>query len=330
MNSRRKLILSLGAGVLAVPLGSFAQLQPSNIPRIGFLGSGSAPRDKSRVDAFLSGLRDFGYIEGKNIIIEWRWAESDYERLSKLAAELVQLKVVLIFALGTPAAVVAKRATATIPIVIGFVSDPVGSGLVASLRRPGGNITGWTHLAGLELHAKRLELLKEAIPRVTRIGVLWNPANPVHASAMKTLGTAASALKVELHFTAVKDAKEFESAFSSLTGKHVEALMVQADGLFLAQGDLITSFAARNRIPTMDAVGERAEAGGLMAYGANLPELYRRGAYFVDKILKGTKPADLPVEQPTKFELTINMKTAKALGIKIPNSIVVRADKVIE
>jgi len=281
------------------------------------------------LEAIRQGLRDLGWVEGQNIAIEVRFAEGKTDQLPALAAELVRLKVDLIVTSSTPAALAAKQATTTIPIVIGFAADPVGSGIVASLARPGANITGWTHL-GLELRAKYLDLLKEAVPAAIRFGVLWNPANQVHRPSLKIIEAAAQGLKVELHPVGVQDPKELASTFSALVGKRVEALVVFLDGMFHAQTPLIIALAARSRLPAMYGGREYAEAGGLMAYGANLSEMHRLGAAFVDKILKGAKPGDLPVEQPTKFELVINLKTAKALGLTIPQSLLLRADEVLE
>jgi putative ABC transport system substrate-binding protein len=213
--------------------------------------------------------------------------------------------------------------------VIGRVADPVASGLVASLARPGGNVTGWTH-QGLELREKYLDLLKEAVPAATRIGVLWNPGNPIHGPSLKTVEAAAHALRVQLHLVGVREPREIEPAFAELARNRVEALTVFQDGMFLAHGPRIVALAARNRIPAMYATTDLVKAGGLMAYGVNLPEMYRRGASFVDKILKGAKPANLPVEQPTRFELVINLKTARDLGLTLPPSVLARADTVIE
>jgi putative ABC transport system substrate-binding protein len=318
-------ILTLAVGILGTPLPADAQ-PPSKMPRIGYLAPAS---DAPLLEAFRQGLRDLGWVEGQNIAIEVRSAEGKYERLPELAAELVRLKVDVIVASTTPVALAAKQATRTIPIVIQFVADPIGSGLVASLARPGGNITGWTHL-GRELRGKYVELLKAAVPGATRIGVLWNPANPIHGPSLKDVEAAAQALKVQLHSVGVQDPKELESAFSALPRKHVEALVVLPDGMFLAQGDRIIALAARSRLPAMYGIMELAKAGGLMGYGVNFPDMYRHGASFVDRILKGAKPGDLPVEQPTKFEFVINLKTAKALGLKIPQSVLVRADEVIQ
>jgi putative ABC transport system substrate-binding protein len=326
LSSRRAFLLTMWLGLLAP---TTAEAQAVKVWRIGYLDQGSAEGAKAYVEAFRQGLRDLGWVEGKNIAMEVRFAEGKTDRLPALAADLVRLKVDVIVTSSTPAALAAKRATTTIPIVIGFAADPVGSGIVRSLARPGGNITGWTH-QGLELREKYLELLKEAVPRATRFGVLWNPANPVHQSSMKVIEAAAQRLKVELYLMGVQDSKELEGAFSALAGKRADALIVYPDGLFLDQKALIVSLAARRRLPAMYGIREYVEAGGLMAYGTNLSQMYRLGASLVDKILKGAKPADLPVEQPTKFELVINLKTAKALGLTIPPSLLGRADQVIQ
>jgi putative ABC transport system substrate-binding protein len=282
------------------------------------------------LEAFRAGLRQLGWIEGQNIAIEVRGAEGKQDRLPELAVGLVRLNVDLIFASATPAALAAKQATTTIPIVIGFVADPVGSGLVRGLAHPAGNITGWTHLAGLELNAKRLDILKEAIPGAARIAALWNPANPIHGPSLKVIEAAARRLKVQLHPMGVQDPDQLQGAFSTMAQEHVQALTVPPDGMFLAHQARIVDLAASHRIPAMYGVREVVETGGLMGYGVNLPEMYRRGAFFVDRILKGAKPGDLPVEQARKFELVINLKTAKALGLTIPPSLLLRADEVIE
>jgi ABC-type uncharacterized transport system substrate-binding protein len=326
LGSRRAFLATMSLSLLA-PFA--AEGQAVKVWRIGYLDQGSADGNKPYVEAFQQGLRDLGWVEGKNIAMEFRFAEGKTDRLAALAAELVRLKVDLIATSSTPAALAAKRATTTIPIVIGFAADPVGSGIVRSLARPGGNITGWTH-QGLELREKYLELLKEAVPRATRFGILWNPANPVHKSSMKVIEAAAQRLKIELYPAGVQDPKELEGAFSALAGKRTEALIVYPDGLFLDQKAVIVSLAARRRLPAMYGIREYVEAGGLMAYGTNLSQMYRLGASLVDKILKGARPADLPVEQPTKFELVINLKTAKALGLAIPQSLLQRADELIQ
>ncbi len=321
-------LVLLALGVLTALPGE-AQ-QPSKMARVGYLEFGSAASSTPQFEAFRQGLRDLGWVEGQNIALEVRYAEGNQDRLPEFAVDLVRLKVDLIFASATPAALAAKRATTTIPIVIGFVADPIASGLVPRLARPGGNITGWTHLAGLELNAKRLDILKQAVPEATRIGALWNPANPIHAPSLKVIEAAARRLKVQLHPMAVQDARELEGAFSAMAEERVQALTVPPDGMFLSHQARIIDLTAKHRIPTMYGVRELAKAGGLMAYGVNLPGMYRRGALFVDRILKGTKPGDLPVEQPTQFELIINLKTAKALGLRMPQSLLIRADQLIE
>jgi ABC-type uncharacterized transport system substrate-binding protein len=324
--TRVSVIALLALVLLAVPLAAEAQ-PPAKIARIGYLESG-AP-GTPLVEAFRQGLRDLGWTEGQSIAVEVRAAEGKYDRLPELAAELVRLKVDVIFASSTPAALAAKRATTTIPIVIGRVADPVGSGLVTTLARPGGNITGWTH-QGIELRVKYLDLVKEAVPEATRIGVLWNPANPIHGPSLKSMEATAEALKVELHPVGARDPHEIEGAFAALAQKCVQALTVFQDGMFLAQGPLIIALAARSRTPTMYGLTDLVRTGGLMGYGVNLPGMYRHGASYVDRILKGAKPADLPIERPTKFEFVINPKTAKALGLTIPPSVLARADEVIQ
>jgi putative ABC transport system substrate-binding protein len=324
MALRLAFMLTVMVGLLGEPLPTEAQ-RSSKIVRIGYLDSGSA----AYLEPFRRGLGDLGWVEGQNIAIEVRAAGGRFEQLPELAAELVGMKVDLIFATTTPGALAAKRATATIPIVIGWVADPVKSGLVASLARPEGNVTGWTH-QGLDLRGKYLGLLKETVPRATQIGALLNPANPVHVESPKYLEAAAQALRVQFHPLWVRDPKDFEKAFSQLIRDGVQALAVLPDGMLLAHKELIIGQAARNRVPALYGVSEFAEAGGLMAYGADLPDMFRRGASFVDRILKGARPADLPLEQPTKFELVINLRAAKMLGLTIPPSVVARADKVIE
>jgi putative ABC transport system substrate-binding protein len=308
-----------------------AEAQPAGkVWRIGYLDQGTAAINGAFLDGLRQGLRELGWVEGRNIVIEARFADGKTEQLPMLAAELVRLKVDLIATTTTPAALAAKQATTKIPIVIGFAADPVGSGIVASLAHPGGNITGWTH-QGLELRAKYLELLKEAVPGATRIGVLWNPANQVHKPSLKVIEAAAKRLNVELETVPVQYPREIEPAFSELVGKGVQALVVFPDGMFLAETPTIVANAAKNRLPTMYGLREYVPAGGFMAYGANLAELNRQlGAPLVDKILKGANPADLPVEQPMKFELLINLRTAKALGLSLPKPLLVRADQLVE
>jgi putative ABC transport system substrate-binding protein len=326
---RRAFISGIVGSLLAAPLG--AEAQPAGkVWKLGYLDKGAAARSKPYVDGLKQGLHDLGWIEGRNILIEVRFAEGKTDQLPRLAAELVRLKMDVIVTSTTPAALAAKHATTTIPIVIGFSADPVGSGIVASLAHPGGNITGWTH-SGLELRAKYLELLKEAVPDATRIGVLWNPANEVHKPSLKVIEGAAQRLKVELYPTGAQDPKEIEHAFSTLAEKRVQALVVFPDGMFQTQTPQLLALAARYRLPSLYGVREYADLGGLMAYGANIAKMHRQlSASLVDKVLRGAQPANLPVAQPTEWELVINLKTAKALGLTIPPSLLQRADQVIE
>ena len=324
--NRRTFLLGLALGTLSAPLAADAQ-QLGKMARVGYLESGVVAGTPF-FDAFRQGLRDLGWLEGQNMTLEVAAAGGNYERLRDLAVELVRLQVDVIFASSTPAALAAKHATSTIPIVIGRVADPVASGLVASLARPGGNITGWTH-QGLEMRVKYLDLLKEAVPGASRIGVLWNPANPIHEASLKYIENTAHALKVRLHAVAVSDPGRIQEAFATLASARVQALTVFLDGMFLARGPEIIALAARTRIPAMYGATEMVKAGGLMGYGVNLSDMYRHGASFVDRILKGAQPAELPVEQPTRFELVINLKTAKTLKLAIPQSLLLRADAVI-
>ncbi len=328
MINRRKLIIALGAGALAAPLAAFAQLPAARMHRIGFLGSASAATYARQLEGLRAGLRELGYVEGKNLVIEFRWAEGNYDRLPELAAELVGLKVDLIVTHGTPGTRAAKQVTTTIPIVMAVSGDAVTTGLVASFARPGGNITGSSHFSP-ELNAKQLELLKDALPRIRRVAVLFNSGNAVNATALQAMEVTAKSLKLELQPFDVRSPGDFNSAFAEMSKRRVEAVAIVDDPMLIANAGAIASLAAKHRIPSI-GFSALAEAGGLMAYGVNFPELFRRAALFVDKILKGAKPSDIPVEQPTKFDMIVNMKTAKALGIKIPNSILVRTDKVIK
>jgi len=321
------LAVVLAFSLILAPLAVEAQ-QAGKVYRIGFLGTASASGEANRVEALRAGLRDLGYVEGKNIVIEDRWAEGKYDRLPDLVAELVALKVdVIVTTGGTPPALAAKQATTTIPIVMTGVGDAVATGLVSSLARPGGNVTGLTDLVP-ELMAKRLELLKEAIPRAGRVAVLSNPDNPSGVGVFKAMEVTARSLKVELQKFGVRGPNEFENAFSAMAKSGIDAVVVTQDSIFNANVKTIADLAAKKRLPSA-GTKEFSEAGGSIGYGMNFPDNSRRAAYFVDKILKGAKPADLPVEQPTKFELVINLKTAKTLGLTIPQSLLVRADKII-
>ena len=328
MNNRRKLIVALGAGALAAPLGSLAQ-QKGKVWRIGFLGAATASGSARRVEALRAGLRDLGYVEGKNIVIEFRWAEGNYERLPQLAAELVRLKVDVLVTAGTPSILAAKSATTTIPIVMASGGDPVATGLVTSLARPGGNVTG---MAGFspELMVKRLELLKDVFPRARQVAVLFNPDNPSHIKiSLPVMDAAAKSLKLELHQFGARGPSEFESAFAAMAKRRVDAVVTSQDSMLTDNAGAIANLAARMRLPSV-GFPEFAEAGGLMAYGVNRVEFFRRAAYFVDRILKGARPGDLPVEQATRFETVLNLKSAKALGLQFPQAVLARADRVIE
>ena len=314
---------------LAALLGAEAQ-SARNVPRIGYLSTGTPDSGKSRFAAFRQGLRELGYSEGENIVIERRYAEGRYDRLPELAADLVRLKVdVLVAAGGTPAALAAKKATSTVPIVMVAVGNPVGNGFVASLGRPGGNITGNTTLSP-ETRPKSLQLLREAIPHVSRLAYLWNPTNPANVLSFQETRSAAQAFGMTLQSVEVSHPTQFEGAFTALTRKRPDALMMGADSMHLLHVGRVLDFAGTHRLPAMYPLREHVIAGGLMSYGANLSDLVRRAATYVDKILKGAKPADLPVEQPTTFELVINLKTAKTLGLTIPPSLLLRADQLIE
>ena len=318
---------ALAALLLAVAFPAEAQ-QPKKVPRIGYVDAGSPATTGHRAQAFVQGLRDLGYVEGQNIVIEYRWAEGKLESLPALVEEVVRRRVDVIVSSATPAIRFAKEQTTTIPIVMAGVTDPVGVGFVTSLARPGGNITGLTHLSP-DLSGKRLELLKEVVPRLLRVAVLWNPNQPGQSAAFKDTQVAAQALRVTLISMEVRNREEIERALSGMGKDHSQALFELPDPLTFFNRELITEFAAKHRLPAMYSFREYVDAGGLMSYGTSFPDLFRRAATYVDKILKGTKPAELPVEQPMKFELVINLKTAKQIGLTIPPNVLARADKVI-
>jgi putative tryptophan/tyrosine transport system substrate-binding protein len=319
-------IVTLLLSLLAVPLATEAQ-PPGKVYRIGSLSTNPPPAHLW--EALLDGLRERGYLEGRNLIFERRFSEGHAERFPELAAELVRLRVDCIIVTTTPAALAAKHATQTIPIVMTATLDPVGAGLVASLARPGGNLTGLSAV-GPELSGKRLELLKEVVPAMTRVAVLWNAANPANAAVWQETQAAARTLGLQLHAQDVRGSKDLEGAFALTAQVRPEALLVLGDSLIHMYEQQIAEFAAQHHLPSMFSRKESVMAGGLMSYASSLPARYRRAADYVDKILKGTKPADLPVEQPTKFELVINLKTAQALGITIPPTLLFRADEVIQ
>jgi putative tryptophan/tyrosine transport system substrate-binding protein len=320
---RRQFITLLG-GAAAWPLAARAQ-QQRRIPRVGFLGNSTAALEENLVQPFRDGLRELGYLEGHNILIEYRWAEGNYEQFPNLIAELIGLKVDVLVTAGTPAA----WAKTSIPLVMVAVGDPVGTGLVASFARPGGNNTGLTSLTP-ELEGKRLELLREVLPKVSHIAVLWNPANAYMITTEKEVQAAAAVLGIKVLSLAVQTVQEIDAAFVTIRTEQPHALNVLADRLFLHERARIMDFAAHHQLPGVHAYRELVLAGGLMSYGPSYAHMHRQAASYVDKILKGTRPADLPVQAPTKFELVINLKTAKALNIELPPTLLARADEVIE
>ena len=322
------LTVVLALGLLAAPLPTEAQ-PAGKFARLGFLGMDTPSAVPSFVEAFREGLRELGWVEGRNISIEFRDAGGRPERLSDLAAELIRLKVDVIVARGTQAAGAAKQASPTIPIVVPVSGDAVGTGLVASLARPGGNVTGLTFIAP-ETSGKRLQLVKEALPGATKVAVLWNPADPPRKLEFKQTEDAAPRVGVKLLSLEVRGPEDLEGQFSAITKEPVQALIVFVDPITVTHRKRIADLAARARLPMISGEREFAAAGALMSYGPSFPELFRRAATYVDKILKGAKPADLPVEQPTKFELVINLKTARTLGLTIPQPLLLRADQLIQ
>jgi putative tryptophan/tyrosine transport system substrate-binding protein len=316
--------------VLAASLVDAAQ--PETLPRVGvllYMASPMAGQSNPFLDAFRGGLRDLGYVEGRNVVLEYRWAGGSDQRAAELAAELVRLNVAVIMSAGTPATAAARAATSTIPIVMTAVGDPVGSGIVASLARPGANVTGLS-LLDVDLDGKRIELLKEAVPGLTRIAMLWSPNDPGMALAFSRVEVASRTLRLALQSLAVRDPGEFPGALQAAGTGRAEALIVTAQPFTIRHQRQILDVATKLRLPAMYTDRRFVEAGGLMAYGPSLVDVYRRAATYVDRILKGARPADLPVEQPTKFELVLNLRAAKALGLAIPAPLMARADQVIE
>jgi putative ABC transport system substrate-binding protein len=321
---RRTLLRSGGFALVAAPF--HARAEGAGTRRIGFLGGASASGYTALLEALILGLRDHGHVVGKNLAIEYRWADGKYDRLPGLAAELVRLKVELIVTQGTPAALAAKRATATIPIVMAIVGNPVESGIVQSYARPGGNITGSSFFWG-DLCAKRLELLKLATPRLTRAGALINPDNPATASIVRAMEERAQALKVSLQTLTARSVEELDGTFQ-LAQKQIEGLTLVEDGLFLANPGPLAELTVKHRVPTI-GFEEYVEAGGLLAYGVDFPHIWRQSSVLVDKIFKGAKPADLPIQQATQFRLVVNLKTAKVIGLTLSADVLARADRVI-
>jgi putative ABC transport system substrate-binding protein len=326
---RRTFIGSAAGGLLAVPLAAFAQHQ-GKVWRVGFLiARRLAPGDTDYYRAFPQGMRELGYVEGRDLVIEWRSADGKFERLPDLAAELIQLKVDVIVTAGTAATSAAQKATTTVPIVMGTTNDAVIGGFVKSLARPGGNITGISNLT-VDISAKELEILLSIVPTLSRVAVLVNPGNSSHATIVQSVQTAALKTDVKILPVEARTPQEIENGFSTMTQQNAGAVFVALDAFLIQQGRQIAELATRYRMPSVFAIREHVEVGGLLSYGPNLSDNYRRAATYVDKILKGAKPGDLPIEQPTKFELVINLKTAKALGLTIPQSLLLRADEVIQ
>ena len=315
-------------GILLGSLAAQAQ-QTGNVYRIGFLGNSTAALEANLVGPFREGLRDLGYVEGRNVLIEYRWAEGKYDRFPALIGELLALKVAVFVTAGTPATLAVKKATTSVPLVMSAVGDPVGAGIVPSLSHPGGNITGLTAIS-TEMDAKRLELLKEVVPSVSYIALLWNAASPLQVLAEKQVQAAAQVLRMRVLSLGVKTEEEIKSALAVMARERPDALLVLADRLLLHHRALIMDFATRHRLPGVHAYRELVEAGGLMSFGPSYADMHKRAAYFVDRILKGAKPGDLPVERPRTFELVINLKVAKALGLTIPQSVLLRGTEIIQ
>lgn len=316
------MVASLGLGTAHL---SFAQ----KVHRVAFLGNSTAALEANLIEPFREGLRDHGYVEGKNIEIEYRWAEGRYDRFPKLIEELIASKVEVIVTAGTPATLAVKKATTTVPLVMVAVGDPVGTGIVPSLSRPGGNITGLTSIA-FELEGKRLDLLQQVVPALAHIAVLWNSANPIQAIERDRVRVGAEKLRMTTFPYGVRSKEGLEKAFAAISKEKPGALMVLADRLFLHHRADIINFAAKHRLPTISAYRELVDAGGLMSFGPSYPGMHRRAAYFVDRILKGANPGELPVERPSSFELIINLKAARALDVVIPPAVIFQATEVIE
>ena len=322
---RRAFITLVGGSISAAPLAASGQ-QAGQVSRIGLLTAGVSP---DRIDAFREGLRQLGYLEGQNIVIEMRSSEGKSERLASLATELVKLNVSVIVASSSDTTRAAEDVTKTIPIVMALSGDPVGAGFAASLARPGGNITGFTTLVA-GLYTKRLQLLREAVPKLRRVAALWRRENPSHRAIVKEIEEAATSLGLQVHLAELRDPSELQRAFSTITKARAGAFLVPGDNMFdVVKGQLL-DLASRNQLPAMYAAKTYVEAGGLMSYAADQNDLFHRAAGYVDRILKGTKPGDLPIQQPTKFEFFINLKTANALGLAIPRTLILQADKIIE
>ena len=325
---RRREFMALLGGAAAWPLALRAQ-EAAKLHRIGFLGNSSAALEANLVTPFRDGMRDLGYEEGRDFVIEYRWAEGQYDRFPVLAAELLAAKVEVIVTAGTPAALALKQATTTVPLVVVAVGDPVGTGLVPSLARPGRNLTGLSSIAP-DLEGKRLALLREIAPKLSRVAMFMNSLNPFHIASVRQARAAAQTLGITLQALDVRRTEDLDEAFAAVDRERPDALLILADRVFLHNRQHMMEFATRQRLPNVNAYRELVEVGGLISYGPSYEDMHRRAAIFVDKILKGAKPSDLPIEQPTKFEMVINLKAAKAIGLDVPPTLLVRADEVIE
>src|SRR5450759_3078201 len=323
---RREFITMLGGAVGAWPLVAHAQ---QKLHRVGFMGNSTTALETNLVDAFREGLRELGYEEGRNIVIEYRWADGKYERFPMLVAELVAAKVDVIVTAGTPAALAVKKATTSVPLVMVAVGDPVGTGLVPSLARPGGNLTGLSSIAP-DLEGKRLDLLREIVPTLSYVAMFFNSLNPFHVASMQQARAAAQAMGIKLQQHDIRKSEDLDGAFAAIRKERPDGLLILADRVFLHNRQRMMEFTNEQRLPNVNAYKELIEAGGLMSYGPSYEDMHKRAAIYVDKILKGAKPADLPIEQPTKFTFIINLKAAKALGLTVPPTLLSFADKVIE
>ena len=326
---QRRQFLTLVGGAATWPLAAHAQPQSGKMSRIGFPGNSTAALEANLVEPFRDGLRALGYEEGRTILIEYRWAEGNYARFPALVAELLAANVDVLVTAGTPAALAIKQATTSVPVVMIAVGDPVGTGLVPSLARPGGNLTGLSSIAP-DLEGKRLEILREVVPKLSHVALFINSANPFHSLSVRQAQAAAQALAIKLQLLDVRAAEDLDGAFAAILKERPEALLILADRIFLHNRTRMMDFATRQRLPNVNAYRELIEAGGLMSFGPSYEDMHRRAAIYVDKILKGAKPGDLPVEQPTKFTLVLSLKAAKAIGLDVPPLLLARADEVIE
>jgi ABC-type uncharacterized transport system substrate-binding protein len=324
---RREFIAFLGSvAAVALPLAAGAQ---TKIPRVGFMGNSTAALEANLLDAFHEGLRELGYEEGRNIVIEYRWADGKYDQFPALVAELIAAKVDAIITAGTPAALAVKRATTTVPLVMVAVGDPIGTGLVPSLARPGGNLTGLSSIAP-DLEGKRLQLLREVVPPLSHVAMFINSLNPFHDSSVRQARAAAQTMGIKLQLYDIRKSEDLDEAFAAIRKRRPDALLILADRVFLHNRQRMVDFTNEQRLPNVNAYKELVEVGGMMSYGPSYEDMHKRAAIYVDKILKGSKPADLPIEQPSKFTFIVNLKAAKALGVTVPSQLLGLADEVIE